>query len=239
MTWRVARSLDVLLQQLDQKYPKRSRASDGSIGDVAHQAEGWTNSDHNPWYPMPAGGIVTARDYTHDPVNGVDIGRLSDELAASRDPRIKYIIANSYILDSRPGFSPWKWVAYHGSNPHDHHLHLSVMASNICDDTRPWSLPMLTGAPSTPTPPPIPSGEGGLPTVRYGERSAAVLHLQAFMVNHFGSYSAFTPTGYYGDATKAAVAEFQRRTGITGPDADGSIVGPRTNAKLWFYGFRG
>jgi hypothetical protein len=33
------------------------------------------------------------------------------------------------------------------------------------------------------------------------------------------------------------VAEFQRRTGITGPDADGSVVGPRTLAKLQTFGF--
>src|SRR5882757_10204183 len=125
MTWRVARSLDVLLDELNRAFPSRSKASDGSIGDTNHLAEGWTESDHNPWYPLPNGGIVTARDYTHDPASGVDIGQLSDELAASRDPRVKYIIANGWILDSRPQFNPWQWVRYTGSNPHDHHLHLS------------------------------------------------------------------------------------------------------------------
>jgi hypothetical protein len=145
MNWRVARSLDVLLDQLNAAFPNRSKVSDGSIGDTNHLVEGWTNSDHNPWYPLPNGGIVTARDFTHDPAHGVDIARLSDELAASCDPRIKYIIANSQILDSRPQFSPWQWVKYTGSNPHDHHLHLSVTDSPLCDDPRPWNLPMLGG----------------------------------------------------------------------------------------------
>jgi hypothetical protein len=143
MAWRVARSLDTLLAQINKAFPNRSKISDGSIGDTNHLAEGWTESDHNPWYKPPTGGVVTARDYTHDPVNGVDINRLSDELAASRDPRIKYIIANGLILDSRPGNNPWKWMPYYGTNRHDHHLHLSVIDSPMCDNDSSWNLPML------------------------------------------------------------------------------------------------
>ncbi len=136
MAWRVARSLDVLLGQINTRFPQRSKASDGSIGDRAHAA---TKSEHNPDHL----GIVRARDFTHDPAHGVDIDRLSDELAASRDPRIRYIIANALILDSRPGNRPWQWVKYAGSNPHTKHLHLSVVADARADDPRPWDLPML------------------------------------------------------------------------------------------------
>jgi peptidoglycan hydrolase-like protein with peptidoglycan-binding domain len=32
----------------------------------------------------------------------------------------------------------------------------------------------------------------------------------------------------YGPQTVAVIAELQRRAGVTGPDADGTIVGPRT-----------
>ena len=73
---------------------------------------------------------------------------------------------------------------------------------------------------------------------KYGDRSENVMKLQTFMVRVFGSYNTYTPTGYYGDATTAGIAEFQRRVGITGPDADGTIVGPRTMAKLTQYGFQ-
>lgn len=155
MAWRVARSLDVLLGQINAAFPGRNKASDGAVGDAAHATRA---SDHNPWYGP---GIVTARDYTHDPAHGVDIDRLSDELAASRDSRIKYIIANRLILDSRPGNSPWRWVRYTGSNPHTKHLHLSVMDNASCDDTRSWNLPMLGGSHSAPSAP-TPSAPGGI-----------------------------------------------------------------------------
>lgn len=137
MTWRVAQSLLTLRDQINETFPGRNKASDGTIGDANHRNR---NSDHNPWYGP---GIVTAIDITHDPKNGVDIDRLTDELAASRDPRIKYIIANGLILDSRPQFNPWKWVKYNGPNPHTRHFHLSVMPNPSCDDTRPWDLPSL------------------------------------------------------------------------------------------------
>jgi hypothetical protein len=136
-SWRVARSIVTLFDQFNHRYPNRSRVSDGTIGDASHQK---TDSDHNPWYPLPRGGIVTAGDFTHDPAHGMDINRLTDELVVTRDPRIKYIIANKLILDTRPQFNPWRWMPYHGSNPHDHHFHLSMMDSPLCDDPRPWRL---------------------------------------------------------------------------------------------------
>lgn len=93
----------------------------------------------------------------------------------------------------------------------------------------PWDVVIsrATGAP------PAPASE----YCRYGDRNDHVMTLQRFMTRAFPSYNPYTPTGYYGDSTKAGMAEFQRRTGITGSDADGSIVGPRTMAKLQSYGF--
>jgi N-acetyl-anhydromuramyl-L-alanine amidase AmpD len=71
----------------------------------------------------------------------------------------------------------------------------------------------------------------------YGDRSDQVMTLQRFMTSHFASYNPYRPTGFYGEATRDGVREFQKRTGITGPDADGSVVGPRTLGKLREYGF--
>lgn len=141
---RVAKSILTLFDQLDEAYPKRSAKSDGTLGDAEHLKRG-PQSDHNPWYPKPGGGIVTAADITHDPVNGPDIDRLSDELASSRDPRIKYVIANGLILDTRPMFDPWVWQPYGGQNPHTKSLHLSVVSSALADDDGPWLLPSLKG----------------------------------------------------------------------------------------------
>lgn len=137
MAWRVARSLDVLLGQLNAIAPKRSRASDGSIGDAAHAAQG-SDSDHNPWVRAENGDqIVTARDFTHDPANGLDCQVLADALIRSRDPRIKYIIWRGQICDSRPQFSPWKWTP---SSGHFQHLHLSVVSNWQADLSTPWKL---------------------------------------------------------------------------------------------------
>jgi len=137
---RPAKCLLTLLDQVNHKYPGRAKASDGMIGDAAHQAEG-SASDHNPWLHDSQGhGVVTAIDITHDPAHGLVIAHLAHALAKSRDHRIKYIITNRRILDSRPEFHPWVWMPYFGSDPHTGHLHLSVVtAQRRYDDTRPWT----------------------------------------------------------------------------------------------------
>lgn len=137
MTWRVAYSLEKLLTQLNAMAPWRSKLSDGGIGDAVHATRA---SDHNPWFVLKGQPLVTARDFTHDPASGLDCHWLAETLVASRDPRIKYIIWNGKILDTRPRNNPWKWVRYTGSNPHTKHLHLSVMDNASADDSRMWAL---------------------------------------------------------------------------------------------------
>lgn len=131
MAWRVARSLNVLLTQLNEMAPNRNKASDGSIGDPAHSSR---VSDHNP----DANGVVRARDFTHDPANGLDCTVLANQLVASRDPRIKYIIWNDSIWQ-------WNgWREYDGTNPHTTHLHLSVVADDRADQTAEWKVGDMT-----------------------------------------------------------------------------------------------
>jgi len=138
--WRVAKSLDVLLKQVNTKAPNRNKASDGSIGDAAHASR---NSDHNPWIVEGGVGVVTARDITHDPDRGCDAAALAEAIRASLDPRIKYIIwkrriANSSAIGSQPA---WAWRPYTGSNPHDHHVHISVKSDKASyDSTVGWSI---------------------------------------------------------------------------------------------------
>lgn len=146
MNWYIAPALEVLRKQLNSLYPNRSKVSDGGIGDAAHASR---NSDHNPWVKDSSGkGVVTARDFTHDPQNGLDCNELAKQLTASRDPRIKYIIWNRQICSSAKG---WEWRPYKGSNPHDKHLHLSVQPeARLYADTAAWSL--STANPSA-TPP--------------------------------------------------------------------------------------
>lgn len=161
-TWRPAKAISTFRDQCDQAAPKRSRLSDGTIGDAAHRSR---SSDHNAWFPPPAGGIVTAYDLTHDQIDGIDCQVVTGQLVAVRDNRIKYLIWNRSILDSRPGFDPWRWKPYVGSNPHTLHMHMSLLAGAGCDDPRPWKIPLfgVTAPPTTSTP-------GVVPTVRLGSR---------------------------------------------------------------------
>lgn len=129
MSWHLARSLEVLRDQINKAYPNRSKLSDGTIGDAAHQTGA---SDHNP----DSRGIVKALDLTHDPGHGMDAGKLADVLASSRDSRIGYLIWNRRILIPSAG---WRWQQYAGINPHTKHIHVSVTGTGA-DDARTWKV---------------------------------------------------------------------------------------------------
>lgn len=137
MSWRVARSLDVLLEEINTAAPNRSKVSDGSIGDPSHSAR---YSDHNP----NSAGVVRARDFTHDPAGGCDAGELAERvrvLAIKGHPALgpgAYVIWNRAIASATYG---WVWRPYDGANPHDHHCHVSVAtAAAGYDSTAPWGV---------------------------------------------------------------------------------------------------
>jgi hypothetical protein len=138
----MAKSLDVLLGQINKKYPKRSKVSDGGIGDAKHASR---SSDHNPWVKDGKMGVVTARDFTNDPVNGIASEALAEALWASRDERIKYVISNRRIFSgTNQKNAAWQWRPYRGSNPHIKHVHISVKSNKPnYDSTAPWNLSVL------------------------------------------------------------------------------------------------
>lgn len=125
---RKAHSLTMLLSQIDQAYPRRSKVSDGWIGDASHQAR---RSDHNP----DEDGVVHAIDVTHDPAGGFDAHKwIRTQLVPGRDSRLKYVISNGEVWDPVRG-----WHKYRGPNPHNHHVHVSVNDEGG-DDERRWKL---------------------------------------------------------------------------------------------------
>lgn len=133
MAWRLAKSLEVLRKQINEAAPKRSKLSDGTVGDTSHSAR---KSDHNP----NSRGVVNALDITHDPAHGVDIQRLADTVLASKDKRISYIICNGRIASGAGGSNPaFKWRKYTGANKHNKHVHFSVKDANG-DDTQKWNI---------------------------------------------------------------------------------------------------
>ncbi len=118
----------VLRRQVDERYPGRNKASDGIMGDPAHQAR---KSDHN---------LGDAIDFTHDPAHGFDAGALAESLrrqmAGYPAGRVTYIIWRYRIASPING---WQWRSYGGDNPHTKHCHISIAHSQRAS-TRPWRL---------------------------------------------------------------------------------------------------
>ena len=213
MMWRIAKSLLKLRSQVDALHPKRSRESDGTIGDAAHASR---SSDHNPWVKDGAVGVVTGMDITNDPAHGCSSQELAEVLLASRDDRIKYIISNRHIASGSDGPSPWKWRKYTGANPHDHHVHVSVKAAKKhYDDEREWVIVARPGAVPRATVP-APTLPALPPTLRKGARGADVRRLQQIL--------GVDVDGIFGDETREAVAARQAKHKLI---ADG-VVGPQT-----------
>lgn len=134
--WRLARSLETLRAEVNTIAPGRSKASDGTIGDAAHQSGA---SDHNP----NSAGVVCAIDLTHDPDHGADMHRIAEHIRTRRHPALKYVIWNRRIASASSG---WAWRTYTGSNPHTKHMHVSVgtgpdgKSAGPYDNTSPWGL---------------------------------------------------------------------------------------------------
>jgi hypothetical protein len=138
--WRVAKSLLALRDQVNRKAPRRSKASDGTIGDLSHMSR---DSDHNAWVKDGAVGVVTALDITNDPARGCDAGAIVEAIRVSRDARIKYLIWNRRIASSSSidGQLPWTWRTYTGTNPHDKHCHISVKPEKpLYDSVTSWRI---------------------------------------------------------------------------------------------------
>lgn len=132
MSWRLAKSLIRLREQINAAYPNRDKASDGSIGDARHSA---SKSDHNP----NAAGVVTAIDIDKDLSATQKVEIIVNALVEARDPRIKYIIWRGRIISSQ--VSPWVWRKYTGANGHFEHVHISVGPSaTLYDDARDWNI---------------------------------------------------------------------------------------------------
>jgi hypothetical protein len=151
--WRPGACCLVLREQVDVRAPFRWKASDGTIGDAAHQAEACSSQHNSCCIRLNGVWIIRAIDITHDPNHGCDIGVIFDRIRASRDPRVRYLIFNDRICypTARNGYAAWAWQPYQPTNPkrdrHRNHGHLSTFDSPVLfDNTRAWSI----GGPTPP-----------------------------------------------------------------------------------------
>lgn len=231
--WTLAPALKVLIEQVDDAYPTRPRAADGSIGDARHQAEGF--SDHNPRRAASGLWYVTAVDVTTASWSQA----LADLLV--QDPRVKYVIFNRrYRQRIRWSSDPVNvWTGYQGSDPHTGHIHVSLQLGASTNTAR-WHLPGGASPvqpvvhPPAPAPVPakfpLPAGEwfgvqdGSTPHAHGGTRPADLPPIKAIQ-----SALHVTVDGNFGPMTLHAVRAFQDGHRLT---VDGK-VGPVTWGRLF------
>lgn len=243
MTWYPAPCLLTLRDEVNAAYPNRDKASDGIIGDAEHAAR---ESDHNPDPDSIPPGVVRAMDLDSNGAPGELTDLVRDVLAATiGDDRVWYAIWDGKIYSRTYGWQP---RVYLGTNPHDHHVHVSLQGMNgiseakahdLAYDTSPW----LTDSP--------PAGST-FPAVRLHRVTDAARHprkawapvnvrrvqraLIARGMNR-GEAAGLTVNGRYDHPTRVAVQNWQRHLGYTGADADG-LLGTRSGTLLGAGRFR-
>lgn len=208
--WRLAPSLITLVDELDRRWPHRSRISDGSIGDAAHQAR---QSDHNP----DPSGDVRALDITEDHQHGPPLDQLLNHLVTTRDHRIKYVIYEARIVRSYPTATvpAWRSAPYTGPNQHRHHMHVSVLDTPVARDSRaPWYPP--AGGPALKIP------DRRYPGIAREGHTGAHVKVWQQALNERGAH--LRVDGIFGPKTRATVEDWQRAHGLV---VDG-IAGPAT-----------
>lgn len=129
MTYYLAPSLVTLRDEINARWLKRDKSSDGWIGDPSHAAR---PSDHNPDYS--AGGVVRAIDVDKDGIDMLDLLAV-----VVGDPRVAYVIFNKRIASATDDGQPWDWEPYSGENTHEHHAHISIKHTDKAEgSTNAW-----------------------------------------------------------------------------------------------------
>lgn len=119
--WRLVPAGVTLREQVNARWPNRDKASDGTIGDAAHQGR---PSDHNP----DADGWVHAIDIDEDLGEPGAMRALADELVAlarrgEDGGRLKNLVYEGQVASGTYASTYWQW---RGSGyGHEHHLHIS------------------------------------------------------------------------------------------------------------------
>ena len=130
-----------LRNQVNKRWVRRDKRSDGWLGDAAHKAR---VSDHNE----DSRGLVHALDIDADldPKDPGAAQRLANQIvayAASGIPgsnRIKYVVFNDQIASGTYANSMWKW---RGSGyGHMHHIHVSFTTKGE-NNAQTYPLPIL------------------------------------------------------------------------------------------------
>jgi hypothetical protein len=145
--WVLIPCLKALFAEFNRIAPSRDKASDGSIGDTAHQQ---SVSDHNPdetgsvpihdadkvneVHAIDVDNNLNESDLTMEKVVQYVLGRCR----AGTEKRLRYVIYNRRIWSAS---SDWVQKSYTGASPHTEHAHFSASYnSNLEASTASWHL---------------------------------------------------------------------------------------------------
>lgn len=154
--WVATPGVKNLRRQFDEAFPDRDDASDGTIGDLAHQQE--SASSHNPditgapeWRDGDAKNEVRALDVDSNlRTAGVDMQDVIDHLRKlpGLSSVIRYMIYNRKIYKASNG---WRPESYTGASAHTEHAHFTMAFTQGADEnaTFDYKLRELTDMPVT------------------------------------------------------------------------------------------
>lgn len=141
MAWDLTVGLKTLRTQVNARWPNRDKASDGTIGDAAHQAE--AASGHNPddtagsrpEWDGDADSLQEVRAWDMDSdlgEAGTTAQMLVDHLRAlpGLSSHVRYMIYNRKIYHSSSNFAP---APYSGASAHTEHIHFSGAYTQAAD----------------------------------------------------------------------------------------------------------
>jgi hypothetical protein len=140
MSWKPVAGITTLRKQIDDRWPKRDKRSDGIVGDSAHAAR---KSDHNP----DSRGYVHALDIDEDlrgsKMDSEWLARQIIAYARNKRPgssRLKYVVYEDRIASGSYPRQFWTWR--NGDWGHEHHMHVSFTKEGEQDGSK-FDIPIL------------------------------------------------------------------------------------------------
>lgn len=226
-----------LRDQVNKKWPNRDKASDGWIGDAAHQANaGWGTNGKGSYHNPDPNGIVHAIDIDENFGAGWKKGTTAKEFADQlatycREGKDKGRIAHIVYEDQVASATANNWHFRGSGYGHFHHIHISF-TNKADNDGSLFKLPIFgfeEDKPNPPKPAPVIPAYPGRSKLTYNQRNSDVKKMQKQLIKKGFSIPA-GPTGYYGDQTVAAVKKFYNSIN---KKKDGRSMDPAGWNKLW------
>ena len=226
-----------LRDQLNQRFPKRDKRSDGWIGDAAHQANvGWGTNGKGSYHNPDPNGIVHAIDVDENMGSGegrkgATAKEFAEQLATycreGKDGgRIAHIVYEGQVASATAN----NWHFRGSGYGHFQHIHISF--TNKADkDGSLFRLPIFgfDDKPKPHAPKPDAPAYPGRSKLTYKQRNADVKNMQKQLISK-GFNIPNGATGFYGDQTSAAVKRFYSSIG---KKKDGRALDPAGWNALW------